>query len=230
MSIKRVFILCVFSLFLISSLFAGSSLAGESIEYLEYSDEKVRLDIYDPPGSRKSPVVILIHGSAGIDGDRAVRYRGFARDLMNKGIIAVNVHYFESERENWINTIIETINYVKNICDADTQRIGIVGYSLGGLIGLSVASYDERVKALAMNSGFLPTGFNKELASRLPRTLMISGSEDKAMQTLKQLKQWFEELDKPFEIKINEGYGHSSPMSVFRDNWQTIVKFFCDYL
>jgi dienelactone hydrolase len=210
-------------------LFSNFAFAEESIEYLKYSNEKVRLDIYNPELYR-IPVVILIHGSAGIEGDRAERYRGFATDIMNKGMIAINVHYFDSGKENWIETIIQTIDYVKNIENADTNRIGIVGYSLGGTIALLVSASDKRVKVLALNAGSLPGGFTIKEAVRLPKTLMICGSNDTAINALNKLEQWFKELGKPFETKINEGLGHDSPPDVFQENWQAIVKFMVDNL
>jgi len=221
MKLKYLSLTIIILLLLTSFAFAAKEKAN-----LEYGDEKVRLDIYNP-ARYNCPVVILIHGAAGIEGDRADRYAGFATDLMNKGIIAINVYYFDSKRQNWIQTIIETINYIKNISNADEDRIGIVGYSLGGTIALKVASLDNRVKALAINSGFLPSGFTKEDAAKLPKTLMISGSEDRAIDTLNTLRQWFTELGKPFQTKINAGLGHDNiPGSIFLENWDTIVKFF----
>ena len=194
--------------------------------YLEYDDEKIILDIYNPD-SWRCPVVILIHGAAGIEGNRAVRYKGFATDLMNKDIIAINVHYFDTKRRmNWTKTVLETINYSQRIKNADKNKIGLVGYSLGGTIALAVASVDNRVKLLAINAGYMPSGFSKRQAANLPRTLMLSGTEDTSIQTLNQLSTWFKGLGIPFETKINPGMGHSVPMNIFNENWRTIVNFF----
>jgi dienelactone hydrolase len=199
---------------------------GDSTYYLEYGNEKVRLDIYNP-GLEKCPVVILIHGAAGIEGDRAVRYRDFATDLMNSGIIAINVHYFQSQKSNWKKTFIKTIDYAERMANADKDKIGLVGYSLGGTVALGVAAADNRVKLLALCAGFLPQEFTKADASRLPKTLMISGSQDRAMNTLNTLSAWFKELGKPCETKIDQGIGHDNiPMNVFHEDWNTIMIFF----
>lgn len=211
-------------------LFIYPVYAEKSTEYLKYADETVTLDIYNP-ASYNCPVAILIHGAAGIEGDRAARYAGFATDLMNEGIIAINVHYFDSKKNNWVNTILETISYAQKIPNADKDRIGLIGYSLGGTLALQSASIDSRVKLLAITAGFLPIGFNKENAARLPETLMISGDQDQAIHTLNTLKQWFGELGKPFQIKIDEGVGHGNiPMNIFQEDWETIVRFFVDNL
>lgn len=211
---------------ILSLCFLTPSFAGKSREYLKYGEEQVRLDIYNP-GNFNYPVVILIHGAAGIEGDRADRYARFATDLMKKGIIAINVYYFDSRTENWLQTIIQTINYIENIPHADKDRIGIVGYSLGGTIALKVASIDSRVKALAINSSFLPAGFTKEDAVNLPETLIICGTRHKAIHNSNELKQWFTELDSPFQMRINKGVAHGNvPTSVFQKDQHTVVRFF----
>ena len=203
-----------------------SARAEKITEYLQYADEKVTLDIYNPGGSNR-PVAILIHGAAGISGDRAERYRNFATDLMKNGIIAVNVHYFDSKRDNWVNTIRQTINHVQQIPNANSNRIGLIGYSLGGTLALQVASIDNRVKLLATGSGYLPLGFTKEHALRLPKILMISGDQDSAINTLNTISQWLIESGKPFEVKIDRGLGHDNiPMNVFQEDWDAIVRFF----
>lgn len=199
---------------------------GKSEYYLKYDNEEVRLDIYNP-GLASCPVVILIHGASGIEGDRAVRYRDFATDLMNSGIIAINAHYFQSQKGNWVKTFVKTIDYAESIPNAEKNKIGLVGYSLGGTIALKVAAADDRVKLLALSAGFLPQGFTKEDAARLPKTLMISGSQDSAMNTLDTLSAWFTQLGKPFETKIDEGIGHNNvPMNIFKEDWNAIVIFF----
>jgi len=76
-----------FCAMLITFLSSSASHAQITSEYLQYADQRVKLDIYNP-GSSSCPVAILIHGAAGIEGDRAERYRNFATDLRKKGIIA----------------------------------------------------------------------------------------------------------------------------------------------
>lgn len=203
----------------------GSAFAETSRFNLTYGDETIRLDIYNPQRSY-CPVVILIHGAAGIEGDRAERYRGFATDLMDNGFIAINVYYFDTKSKDWVKTIIEAISYAENIPNANKDKIGLVGYSLGGTIGLKVASRDSRVKVLAINAGYLPDGFTKEDAANLPKTFMISGSKDTAMDTLNTLKQWLTDLSKPFQTQINSGLGHDDvPLNVLQENWEAIVRF-----
>jgi dienelactone hydrolase len=215
----------IISLCLPALIFAQAPKEKITTHTLRYDNESVNLDIYNP-GTQDCPVVILIHGAAGIEGDRALRYKKFAVDLMDEGIIAINVHYFDSKKENWASTIIYTINYAQTIPNADKSRIGLVGYSLGGTLALKVASIYNKVTLLAINAGFLPERFTKDDAARLPKTLIISGSKDKAVDTLYTLSNWLSELNKPFQTKINKGIGHDDvPLDVFKEDWEAIIIF-----
>lgn len=246
---RPIFVCCVFVITALAAcpLFSSSSTdpdlktrplldvpTGKSRQILQYDTrhEKVtvRLDVYNP-GYKNAPVIILIHGSAGIEKNgRDERYQKFATDLMEDDFIAINVYYFDSHRNKWIQTIIETISFAQSIADADPERIGLVGYSLGGSIGLSVASRDARVKALAVESGSLPGGFGIEQARHLPATYMSSGDREASFKTLQALKEWLREADQIFESHIDKGLGHSVPMPLFWKNWGRIRDFMGEYL
>ena len=199
-------------------------LTSDSIQYLEYDREKVQIDIYNP-GLKSCPVVVLIHGAAGISGDRAERYRNFAMSLKKKGIIAINVHYFDTKWDR-VTAIIKAVDFAQGMPNADKDNIGLAGYSLGGTIALLVASRDDRIKALAISAGYMPSGFGRQDAARLPKTYFTTGSEDTAMQTLRALEAWFKEMGKPFESRVVKGYGHDMPQELFDENWNTIVAYF----
>ncbi|MBD3245605.1 MAG: hypothetical protein GF333_01160 [Candidatus Omnitrophica bacterium] len=200
---------------------------GESTEYLTLGNKRVKVDVYNP-GRPGSPVVLVIHGSAGITGKRASRYRRFGYDLMNQGIIAVNVHYFESSQPMWVRTFVKAIDFAQSIPNADEDKIGMVGYSLGGTVALQVASRDPRIKLLAISAGYFPPGFTKFHASRLPKMYFRSGSKDNSIKTLRRLKSWYEEYGKSFTYEVDKGYGHTIPMTMFWDNWRSIVMWFAD--
>jgi acetyl esterase/lipase len=79
---------------------------GISADYLLYDGQKVRVDVYNPGGDT-SPVVIVLHGSAGIEGDRASRYRNLGAIFMNNGIIAINIHYFETKNADFKRPLLK---------------------------------------------------------------------------------------------------------------------------
>jgi len=194
---------------------------------LKYDKESVRLDIYNP-NNKNAPVIILIHGASGIESDRAERYRDFATDLMREGIIAINVHYFDSAKDNWVKTINKTIEFAKTLANVDAKKIGLVGYSLGGTLALSVASENEDVSLLVVNSGYLPQDFGREQAAKLPQTYILAGTADTAIDTLYKIQDWLTAYGIPVKIKIDQGQGHTIPMTLFNQNWRSILLYICD--
>lgn len=200
---------------------------GKSRQVMVTGRSKVRLDVYRPAVKQKTPVVILIHGSGGIeDSVRSERYYRFAMDLMNDGFTAINVYYFDSPQDEWQKTVSSTIDYAMRIRGVNSEKIGLVGYSLGGTLALSVASNDPRVKALAITSGSLPIGFNGEQAKLLPPTAFITGDKDKSFAALQQLRQWFKAYKRTIEYKINPGQGHTiENMDEFYADWNELRGF-----
>lgn len=200
---------------------------GKSRQAIIVGSSKVRLDVYRPADKKKTPVVILLHGSGGIEDQiRSERYHRFAMDLMNDGITAINVYYFDSSQDQWQGTVRAVIDYAMRIRGVDSDKVGLVGYSLGGTLALSVASQDARVKALALASGTLPIGFNGDQAKLLPPTAFITGDKDKSFAALQQLRQWFKSYKKPIEFKINPGQGHViESMDEFYADWNELRGF-----
>ncbi|MFH1360356.1 MAG: dienelactone hydrolase family protein [Candidatus Omnitrophota bacterium] len=202
--------------------------AARSIKtgYLNFRNQRVQLDIYNP-GTKNRPVLIILHGIEGIEGEQGVRYFQLASDLMSRGFIVINVHYGQSQPTLWTETVIKTIGFAQVIPNADKGRIGLVGYSVGGALALEAASLDERVKLLVIHSGYMPQGFSQEQADRLPHTLMICGDQDPVIQSLAQLQKWLVDLKKPLEAYINKGYSYNNmPSKVWSENQATIATFF----
>jgi dienelactone hydrolase len=203
---------------------------GVSTQYLEYDQKRIRLDVYNP-GVEGCPAVILIHGSAGISGDRAVRYREFATGLMKRGILAINMHYFESPNprvynREWERTTVKTITYAQRISNVDKNKIGLIGYSLGGSIALYVSSKDDRISVIAVNAPPMPSRFTEEDAKKLPTTLILAGTKDKsAYDALKKIKGWRDKNELETHTR-EDPYGHNDvPMDVFEAQWKDIEDF-----
>jgi uncharacterized protein len=70
------------------------------------------------------------------------------------------------------------ISYALSLKEADQNRLGLAGYSAGAVWGLSAASQDSRVKALAAISPPLTKSDFAFLKNYHHPKLLISGSED----------------------------------------------------
>lgn len=204
---------------------SASENVKQASEFLIYDNQRVRLDIYRPI-STYAPVAILIHGAAGIEGDRAQRYQRFASDLAQRGIVAINVHYFNSPRSHWVKTILETIEYAAKMPGVNPNRIALIGYSLGGSLAVAASLESERVNVLVINSGALPNNFSQKDVANLPRDIYMScGTEDFCYPSLEKLEQMTSGTNKNFTKRARKGEGHSVPESVFWQQWNEILNY-----
>ena len=116
-------------------------------------DLQMRLEWVRPAGPAPLPVVI-VHPEAG---HPAEEMRGVLHDLANAGYLAVAADYRRRNRGRWRESLIpwrdsadpgRVINRVRAHPDADPQRIGLLGFSQGGVFSLLIAAYDRRAAAV----------------------------------------------------------------------------------
>ena len=89
----------------------------------------------------------------------------------------------------------------------DGNRLGLLGYSFGAAVALSVACYDERVKVVALIS--LPPGRShlSQLKGCTKPKLMVCGTEDFVV-SLDQAKLMNQEAAEPKQFELISGADH----------------------
>jgi dienelactone hydrolase len=80
--------------------------------------------------------------------------------------------------EVWAEVLRDALAYTRGRPDVDGERIGLVGFSLGGTVALSATiQYDLKLAALAEFFAALPQELRPAL-KKLPPTLIIHGEQD----------------------------------------------------
>jgi dienelactone hydrolase len=181
----------------------------------------IPVEQYEPDKPGRYPAVVLLYGAGGmtIGGDS---FQSYARELARNGYVVYLPHYFEmtgtvfAKLEDdekyfaiWMSTIADAVAYAGKQPDVDAQRIGVMGFSLGAYLSLSVATVDPQVKAVVEFFGGLPEFFAKQLKT-MPPTLILHGDADplvpvKEAYTLETL---FKQKKITYEIKIYSGQKH----------------------
>ena len=131
----------------------------------------------------------------------------------------------------WGKTVWDAISHVEQHAQVDKERIGVLGFSLGAYLALSVASVNARVKAVVEFFG----GFPKEMKffmRRLCPVLILHGDADATVpvQEAYDLQVLLEKKGIPYEMKIYPGAGHGFDNMVWRDAGTRALQFLRKFL
>ncbi len=193
-----------------------------------------------PAAPGRYPAVLALYGSGGIREGWADQP---ARLLAGQGYSVFVVHYFDrtgtvwadrdTTRENfpvWMGTIGSAINFAVQHVSVDPSRIGLLGFSLGAYLALSVASVETRVRAVIEFFGGIP----EELHGfpRMPPVLILHGEQDRVVPVSEaiRLQQLLERTGTPYEMKLYPDAGHGFNGLQLLDAGQRTIKFLRKYL
>ncbi len=193
-----------------------------------------------PAQPGRYPAVLALYGSGGIREGWADQP---ARLLAGQGFSVFVVHYFDrtdtvwadrdTTRRNfplWMGTVGDAINSAAQHASVDASRIGLLGFSLGAYLALSVASVEGRVRAVVEFFGGIPDelhGF-----ARMPPILIFHGEQDRVVPVSEavRLQQLLEQTNTPYEMKLYPDAGHGFNGLQFLDAGQRTLKFLRRYL
>jgi dipeptidyl aminopeptidase/acylaminoacyl peptidase len=151
--------------------------------YVDYPSDGLTITgiMQVPPGDGPFPVIILNHGYidaslywSGADTWRAAEYlngRGYltlAPDFRGWGQSDRARNYF------WTGQVIDTLNAIgslSSVAQADPQRVGMWGHSMGGGATADAIAVDRRIKAAVI---YAPTSADKAASRRWRRTPPVS--------------------------------------------------------
>jgi dienelactone hydrolase len=203
--------------------------------------KSIRLDAYLPDSGGKHPAVLALYGSGGgISGMSEP-----ASMLAAQGFVVFVLHYFDRTGTTeatdkptmvrnfpaWGKTVWDAISHIEQHPRVDANRIGLLGFSLGAYLALSVASVDPRVKAVVEFFGGLPKEM-KFFMRRLCPVLILHGEADSTVpvEEAYELQRLLEKKATPYEIKIYPGVGHGFDSSTWQDAGLRTLHFLQKYL
>jgi len=116
--------------------------------------------IVTPAGKGPFPAVVINHGHGGSREENG-GLAGVAEALANQGILSIRMDFpgcgesSEPFTENYLSNMISDSNacldYVLKNCNVDSSKLGIMGYSMGGRIALTIGSKpDNPYKAVGL--------------------------------------------------------------------------------
>jgi carboxymethylenebutenolidase len=200
----------------------------------------ITLERFLPETGASVPAIIGLHGSGGIHG-------GFiepARLLAANGFAVFVPHYFERtgtvwadertirrEFPSWMAAVRDTVAFAETQPGVARGGVGLLGFSLGAYLALSVASLDDRIGAVVDYFGGLPEEFASGL-QRMPPVLILHGQEDSVVPVAEaaKLEAVLKPLNVPYEKKIYPGAGHAFSGMALIDAAQRTLAFLRKHL
>jgi dienelactone hydrolase len=217
----------------------GKETIKRSTGALKSESKEISFDLFEPAAPGQYPAIVMLYGSGGMAVGGSL-FRLTAEALAREGYVVYLPHYFEktgtqfATRDDdvkyfatWMRTISDTIDHAKAKANVDSQRIGLIGFSLGAYLSLSVASVDNEVKAVVEYFGGLPDFFGKQLRA-MPPTLILHGDADRTVPVSEayNLENLLKSRKAPYEIKIYPQQGHGFNGTAAADAMQRTVTFF----
>lgn len=178
------------------------------IESVSFFSERLRLraDLYRPADTGGSaPGIVSCSGYQGLKDIHPAR---FARHLAPQGYACLAFDYrgfgeSEGERgrvipQDQVDDTHEALSYLAGRSGVDPERIGLIGWGMGGGIAAQVAALDPRVKAVAICNG-IGSGSRSTRAAHTEDTWAQLGTRIAADQS-RRVEAGVSERVHPFEV------------------------------
>lgn len=170
-----------------------------SSETFTSSGKSVRLDVTMPTTTGKVPAVLVLHGSFGMLPQYRADIESFAEALAENGMGAALPHYLDATGDGpalpldpqqlasaingkhllWRQVCLDALAAMAADPRFDSSRMGVLGFSLGGYLALSLAMDPPASAAIAGVVDFFgPTDLLDTNWGQLPPALIFHGKDD----------------------------------------------------
>ena len=214
---KSVFLLSSFFLFSISLLAAD----GKNVSY-KSGDETVQGVLYVPAGKGPFPGLVVIHEWWGLNDwvkEQASKladqgYAALAIDLYRGKVATTPEEAHELMRgvpeDRATRDLHAAVEFLKSQKNVKKDRIGSIGWCMGGGYSLDVALQEPTLTAAVIHYGHLATD-PEQLKKINAAILGIFGGQDRGIPVddVKKFEQTLKQLGKKVEIVIYPNAGHA---------------------
>ena len=208
---------------LLVSLFALSAWAAtpKNVSY-KSGDETVQGVLYAPEGKGPFPAIVVIHEWWGLND----WVKQQAAKLSDQGYVTLAVDVYRGkvastpeEAHEIMRGVPEdrakrdlhaAVEYLKSLPDVSKDRIGSIGWCMGGGYSLDVALQEPTLKADVINYGHLAT--DSESTQKINAAVLgLFGGQDRGIPVddVKKFEQMLKQQGKKVEIVVYPQAGHA---------------------
>jgi carboxymethylenebutenolidase len=167
----------------------AADVSGQKMQ-LPAKERKVDVTLFRAPGDKPRGAVLMLHGAGGFDRQIA-QYNAYASAVANSGFDAYLVYYrsdddmkrlatgenvFEHRIYDWAREVDDLADYLKVQKDSN-GKVGLIGFSDGGSIGVGAAAMDKNINAAVIYYGTDAENFGI-VEKRFPPMLLLHGEND----------------------------------------------------
>jgi carboxymethylenebutenolidase len=203
-----------------------------------------------PEGAGPFPAIVVIHEIFGLNDN----IKDIARRFASEGYITLAVDLFAGRnrticmlrfmsqmiltplKNDSIENLKDALTFLAGRTDVDADRLGAIGFCLGGGFAIAWACNDNRLKAIAPYYGANPRPL-----SAVERSCPVVGSYPEKDFTKNAAQKLDVELDRyaiPHDIKIYPNAHHSFfndqgksyDEVASHDSWQRVLSFFQEHI
>jgi eukaryotic-like serine/threonine-protein kinase len=130
---------------------------------------------------------------------------------------------YRDKMVNWITDLRRGLDYLETRDDIDSKKIGFVGPSAGGTVGLILAAVDRRYASVFLAASGVRKHFTQWIAEANPINfapqirgpiLMLQGRHDENLAWKTEAEPLYKLLSEPKRLILYDG-GHAPPMELF---------------
>jgi dienelactone hydrolase len=232
---------------------AGPASAAWIKSEYQYGGQPVEVYACAPDSKQPRPAMILIHG-ADVHGASYHDMEQVCGDLAAQGYYAEMIEYYGAGEEvvpgeqekirqsfvGWVRKLHDGLDALGKNPAVDPKHIGVMGYSLGAMLALSLgARFSDQVAAVVDYYGPVPPSV-KEKAATMPPTLIIHGGKDRLVlaQQAQELDRILTEAGRPHQLKLYPEAEHAFNFEGSnaynagdtQDAWTVTLDFLAQYL
>jgi len=235
------------------ALVVGAALAGEQPVSFKSGEETVSGFLVSPEGKGPFPAVIVIHEWWGLND----WVKDQARALAKEGYVALAVDLYHgkvADKQEDAHQLMSGLSsdvavrdlkgayaFLQSRADVKKGHTGAIGWCMGGMYALKLATEEPGLKAVVAYYGAPPA--DEAALGRIKAAVMGNyGADDKgpSPEQVKTFEAAMTKLGKPVDVKIYPGAGHAfanpnNPWKGYReeaakDAWARTVAFFAKHL
>src|SRR5579864_3049585 len=220
---------------LLSVIFFAVTASATDSKNVSYKsgDEPVQAILYAPGGKGPFPAIIVIHEYWGLNEWVKEQASKFA----DQGYVALAVDLYRGKvattpdmahelmrgvpEDRAKRDLHAAVEFLKSQPNVKKDRIGAIGWCMGGGYALDVALQEPDLAALVINYGHLAT--DPEALKKINSPILgIFGGQDRGIppDDVHKFEQQLKQLGKKVEIKIYDDAGHAFENSNNKDGYR----------